>query len=123
STARSTSASRRSFCAIRPTRPLFPRRDAGVRWPALTPQQPLPADLYREHARFVWGLCYRLTGCAADADDLVQETFARALTHPPPRTDEPWRPWLIRVAVNLGKDLLRRRRRIEYEGPWLPSPV
>jgi RNA polymerase sigma-70 factor (ECF subfamily) len=53
----------------------------------------------------------------------VQETFVRALQHPPARTDEPWRPWLVRVALNLGRDLLRRRRRRRYEGPWLPSPV
>lgn len=78
---------------------------------------------FDEHRAFLWALCYRLTGCAADADDLVQETFVRALTHPPSRTDEPWRPWLVRVAVNLGRDLLRRRKRRGYVGPWLPAPL
>jgi RNA polymerase sigma-70 factor, ECF subfamily len=81
------------------------------------------ANLFEDHRSFLWGLCYRLTGDAADADDLVQETFARALTHPPARTDEPWRPWLVRVALNLGRDLLRRRRRRSYVGVWLPSPI
>ena len=87
--------------------------------------QPAPdlEQLFRDERRFVWGLCYRMTGCAADADDLVQETFVRALQSPPARTDEPWRPWLVRVAVNLGRDLLRRRRRRGYTGPWLPSPI
>jgi RNA polymerase sigma-70 factor (ECF subfamily) len=33
------------------------------------------------------------------------------------------RPWLVRVAVNLARDQLRRRRVRGYEGPWLPSPV
>jgi len=73
--------------------------------------------------RLLWGLCYRMTGNAADADDLVQETFVRAIEKPPRRMDEPLRPWLIRVAVNLSRDLLRRRRRQGYVGPWLPSPV
>lgn len=81
------------------------------------------ADLFQAHERFLWGLCYRMTGNAADADDLVQETFVRALKHPPARTDEPWRPWLVRVAVNLSRDLLRRRKRQSYEGPWLPAPI
>lgn len=80
-------------------------------------------ELFQAHERFLWGLCYRLTGNAADADDLVQETFVRAMNHPPARTDEPWRPWLVRVAINLGRDLLRRRRRQTYEGIWLPSPI
>lgn len=80
-------------------------------------------ELFQAHERFLWGLCYRLTGNAADADDLVQETFVRAMKHPPERTDEPWRPWLVRVAINLGRDLLRRRRRQNYEGIWLPSPI
>ena len=73
--------------------------------------------------RLLWGLCYRMTGNAADADDLVQETFVRAIEKPPRRLDEPLRPWLVRVAINLSRDLLRRRRRQGYVGPWLPSPV
>jgi RNA polymerase sigma-70 factor (ECF subfamily) len=80
-------------------------------------------DLFRTHERTLWGLCYRLTGCAADADDLVQDTFVRAAERACPAGDPSWRPWLVRVAVNLGVDLLRRRRRRGYEGAWLPSPI
>jgi RNA polymerase sigma-70 factor (ECF subfamily) len=80
------------------------------------------AEAAREHERFLWGLCYRMTGVAADADDLVQETYARALAAPPEQR-EALRPWLTRVAVNLARDHLRRRKREAYVGPWLPSPL
>ena len=80
-------------------------------------------NAFTAHERFLWGVCYRMTGNAADADDLVQETFVRAMKSPPARTDEPWRPWLVRVAINLSRDLLRRRKRQAYEGEWLPSPI
>jgi RNA polymerase sigma-70 factor (ECF subfamily) len=80
-------------------------------------------EVFKAHERFLWGLCYRLTGSAADSDDLVQETFIRAMEHPPANTDDPWRPWLVRVATNLGLDLLRRRRRRGYVGPWLPAAI
>jgi RNA polymerase sigma-70 factor (ECF subfamily) len=63
-----------------------------------------------------------MTGNAADADDAVQETFVRVIEKPPPKLDQPLRPWLIRVAINLCRDILRRRRR-NYIGPWLPSPI
>jgi RNA polymerase sigma-70 factor, ECF subfamily len=79
--------------------------------------------LYEEHRSFLWSLCYRMTGSAADAEDVVQDTFVRAIERPPARTDEPVRPWLVKVALNLARDLLRRRRRREYVGPWLPSPI
>lgn len=79
--------------------------------------------LFREHERFLWGICYRMTGNAADADDLVQETFVRAIKSPPAKLDEPLRPWLVQVAINLCRDLLRRRKRQVYEGIWLPSPI
>jgi RNA polymerase sigma-70 factor (ECF subfamily) len=59
----------------------------------------------------------------ADADEIVQETFARALDRPPPRSDQAWQPWLVRVATNLSLDLLRARKRHTDEGSWLPSPV
>ncbi len=93
--------------------------NASVTSPAATAVE----EAFRSDERFLWGLCYRMTGCAADADDLVQETFARAIAHPPRDTDQALRPWLVRVAVNLGRDLLRRRRRRPYVGPWLPSPI
>jgi RNA polymerase sigma-70 factor (ECF subfamily) len=81
------------------------------------------ARVFADERRFLFGLCYRMTGSAADADDLVQETFSRALAKPPARTDVPWRPWLVRVALNLARDELRRRKRRGYKGPWLPEPV
>jgi RNA polymerase sigma-70 factor (ECF subfamily) len=79
--------------------------------------------VFADERRLLFGLCYRMIGSAADAEDIVQETFARALTRPPARTDVPWRPWLVRVALNLARDELRRRKRRAYKGPWLPEPV
>ena len=78
--------------------------------------------LFRSHERALFGLAYRMTGCAADADEIVQETFTRALASPPARRDEPWSPWLVRVATNLAIDVLRRRRRRGETATWLPSP-
>lgn len=79
-------------------------------------------QVFKENRKFLWGLCYRMTGSAADADDILQETFVRLLQKPPANTDEPLRPWLVRVAVNLSRDVLRRRRRQGYTGQWLPAP-
>jgi RNA polymerase sigma-70 factor, ECF subfamily len=78
---------------------------------------------FQAHRHFLWGLCYRMTGSAADADDLVQETFVRAIERPPADLRDGWRPWLSRVATNLAIDALRRRKRREYIGPWLPAPL
>src|SRR5579859_1118474 len=80
-------------------------------------------EAFRAEERSLWGLAYRMTGSAADADDVVQETFVRAVERPPARLDEPLRPWLTRVAVNLARDALRRRKRRAYVGPWLPFPL
>lgn len=77
---------------------------------------------FREHRRALWDFCYRLTGVAADADDIVQETFARA-ARDQPSTERSLGPWLMRVAANLGRDVLRTRKRRGYTGPWLPSPI
>ncbi len=86
------------------------------------PREPSLASLFRAQSGFVWGLAYRMTGSAADADDILQETFARVLDHEP-ETERDLAPWLTVVATNLARDALRRRRRAPYTGPWLPSPV
>lgn len=80
------------------------------------------AEAFEEHRKLLWALSYRMTGSAADADDVVQDTFARALVTDV-ATDRPLRPWLVCVATNLARDRLRRRRRAPYVGPWLPEPV
>jgi RNA polymerase sigma-70 factor (ECF subfamily) len=80
-------------------------------------------ELFRDQRGRLWSLAYRLTGNAADAEDVVQETFVRLIERPPARSEGSLAPWLVRVATNLGLDALRRRRRRGYEGPWLPSPV
>lgn len=86
------------------------------------PNAPSWAELEPHRAR-LWGLCFRITGVAADADELVQETFARALEAPPRDRSRELEPWLVRVATNASRDVLRRRKRQTYVGPWLPSPV
>lgn len=78
---------------------------------------------FRDHGTGLWQLAYRMTGVAADADEILQETWIRALERPPADLDRPLRPWLVRVAANLARDRLRRRKRIDYVGPWLPAPV
>jgi RNA polymerase sigma factor (sigma-70 family) len=67
-------------------------------------------QIFNENQRFLWGLCYRMTGSAADADDILQETFVRLLQKPPANTDEPLRSWLMRVAVNLSREGFARRQ-------------
>ena len=53
-------------------------------------------QIFNDNRRFLWGLCYSMTGSAADADDILQETFVRLLQRLPADTEEPLRPWLAR---------------------------
>lgn len=77
--------------------------------------------LYREHAATLRALAYRMTGSAADAEEVAQETFTRALAAPPGTVLG--RTWLLAVAANLARDRLRRRKRTAYIGPWLPEAM
>jgi len=81
------------------------------------------ATSFQQHSRLLWGVCYRMTGSSSDADDLVQDTFARAMDRPPTDVGRDIKPWLVKVAINLSRDLLRKRKRRGYVGPWLPTPV
>jgi RNA polymerase sigma-70 factor (ECF subfamily) len=71
--------------------------------------------------RELWALAYRMTGCPAEAEDIVQETYARALTER--HEGEHLRAWAFRVCTNLSIDAQRARRRRRYVGPDLPTPV
>ncbi len=66
-------------------------------------------DLY---APRLYGLLYRMTGSAADAEDLLQETFIRMLRALRDyRETGRFEPWLFSIAANLARDWLRRQGR------------
>lgn len=60
------------------------------------------------HRRSLWLLAYRLTGDATEADDVVQETFRRAVEHLPRDQEREMKPWLLHVATNVARDVLTR---------------
>jgi RNA polymerase sigma-70 factor, ECF subfamily len=64
------------------------------------------ATFYRTTSRPLWSYLYRVTGNAADADDIGQEAFLRVLRAGLPDADS-WRPYLFRVASNLVADRWR----------------
>jgi RNA polymerase sigma factor (sigma-70 family) len=65
----------------------------------------------------VYRLAYRYVGQADEAEDIAQEVFMRFYHLPPHTTNEAQqRAWLCRVAINLGLNVLRRRKsRFEQE--------
>jgi RNA polymerase sigma factor (sigma-70 family) len=64
--------------------------------------------LYRAHARPLYALACRLSGDPSIAEDVVQETFVKALRSGAVfRGDAPLRSWLKRLATNAAVDRLR----------------
>jgi RNA polymerase sigma-70 factor (ECF subfamily) len=81
-------------------------------------------DLWSEHRRLVLDVAYRMLGSINDAEDVVQETFARLMGADLEAIDDV-RGWLVVVATRLCLDQLRsaRARHEAYVGPWLPEPL
>jgi RNA polymerase sigma-70 factor (ECF subfamily) len=72
-------------------------------------------------------LAYRLLGSLAEAEDAVQEAYARWYALPVPRQDAIASPgaWLTTVTRRICLDLLgsARHRRERYVGEWIPEPL
>lgn len=72
---------------------------------------------YERAARSLWAYVYRLTGNAADTDDIVQDAFCRFLRAPASTaSEEEARRYVFRIASHLVTDRWRRARR---EASWL----
>jgi RNA polymerase sigma-70 factor (ECF subfamily) len=71
------------------------------------PEATMMRVLYDEHADALWRYALKLTGDAAAAEDVVQETLLRAWRH---RPDGSARAWLFTVARNLVIDERRSAR-------------
>jgi RNA polymerase sigma-70 factor (ECF subfamily) len=72
-------------------------------------------------------LTYRLLGSLAEAEDAVQETYARwyALSRPQQDAIESPGAWLTTVASRICLNVLgsARARRERYVGEWIPEPL
>ncbi|MEU3980649.1 RNA polymerase sigma factor SigJ [Streptomyces sp. NPDC026672] len=72
-------------------------------------------------------LAYRLLGSLADAEDVVQETYARwyAMSAREQQAIEAPGAWLMTVAGRICLNLLgsARARRETYVGDWIPEPL
>jgi RNA polymerase sigma-70 factor (ECF subfamily) len=72
-------------------------------------------------------VAYRMLGSLAEAEDVVQETYARWYAMSRAQQDEIEVPgaWLTTVASRLCLSLLRsaRARREQYVGEWIPEPL
>lgn len=73
------------------------------------------AQAYDRHADVLYRLALSHLGNREDAEDAVQDAFAKYITAAPAFSDgEQERAWLIRVTVNRSLDLLRKRKHRGY---------
>jgi RNA polymerase sigma-70 factor (TIGR02957 family) len=81
-------------------------------------------DAFVQHRNLLFTVAYELLGSAADAEDVLQETWLRwADADRVEVRDE--RAYLVRITTRLSLNRMRTvaRRREAYVGPWLPEPL
>jgi len=81
-------------------------------------------DPFVAHRSLLFTVAYELLGSAADAEDVVQESWLRWADVDQSQVREP-RVYLIRVVTRQALNRLRTlsRSREEYVGEWLPEPL
>jgi len=68
-------------------------------------------ELYDQHAKAVYSTIYRMVQHAAEAEDLMQETFLIAFQKLPVLKEEAsFRPWIKRIAINKTLESLRKNK-------------
>ena len=66
-------------------------------------------DAVGDHVDMLYNLARRLTTSRAEAEDLVQETFVRALRGWRRKPPDQVRPWLATICLNLARSAYRQR--------------
>jgi RNA polymerase sigma-70 factor (ECF subfamily) len=92
-----------------------------------TPETDAGLGAIMAERRQLLNVAYRLLGSLVEAEDVVQETYARWYDRPMAERDAIDNPaaWLTRVASRICLDQLRsaRVRREQYVGEWVPEPL
>jgi len=81
-------------------------------------------DPFARHRSLLFTVAYEMLGSAAEAEDVVQETWLRWSKVDQADVREP-RAYLVRIVTRQALNRMRTvaRRREEYVGEWLPEPV
>ena len=81
-------------------------------------------DAFARHRSLLFTVAYEMLGSAADAEDVVQETWLRWAGVDHAEVRDP-RAYLVRIVTRQALNRLRTqaRRREEYVGEWLPEPL
>ncbi|MGW4199319.1 RNA polymerase sigma-70 factor [Streptomyces sp. NPDC005004] len=81
-------------------------------------------EVFVAHRNLLFTVAYEILGSAADAEDVVQETWLRWAEVDLAQVRDQ-RAFLVRVTTRRALDRLRalRRRKETYVGPWLPEPL
>ena len=81
-------------------------------------------DPFVTHRGLLFTVAYEMLGSAADAEDVVQETWLRWADVDQAEVRDP-RAYLVRIVTRQALNRLRTvsRRREEYVGEWLPEPL
>ncbi len=82
------------------------------------------SDPFLAHRNLLFTVAYEMLGSAADAEDVVQETWLRWSAVDQSGVQEP-RAYLVRIVTRQALNRLRTlaRRREDYVGEWLPEPL
>jgi RNA polymerase sigma-70 factor (TIGR02957 family) len=87
-------------------------------------RQDSATEAFLAHRNLLFTVAYEMLGSAADAEDVLQETWLRWV-----RVDldtvQDQRAYLVRITTRQALTRLRtlRRRKESYVGPWLPEPL
>ena len=81
-------------------------------------------DPFVTHRSLLFTVAYEMLGSAADAEDVLQESWLRWAAVDRDAVQEP-RAYLVRIVTRQALNHLRTvsRRREDYVGEWLPEPL
>lgn len=78
--------------------------------------------LFHAHVDAVYNVAFRVVWNAADAEDVVQSTFVKAITRGLQLRDRAReRPWLLQIAYREALAVLRRRRDVPVAPELMPE--